>query len=480
VFIRLANDNEVLACAASGISYWRLLAPVLALGLVLTAGMLFLSNSVVPKFFRLAERTVERDMISLLVSQLNQQSHVTFDEHGLVIYADRATRFPPQPVEDSVLPMSQLIQLEGVAVGETDENGRIRQDTTARTATLMVFGDGENEDAWVRLNLENVIRYDPATNGLSRVDTLQSRPIRVPSVIRDNPKFLSAADLDRYEQEPERLDIVRDDVRRLTSSMATESLRQAFIQFRDRAVLQGPLPGERYVLSAPRVEEEDEYLRLSSTEHKPVRVAFYHDGRIDGPPVRTYTARSALVRVRTTALNAEPSIDLSLEDVQVAGGGDGVTVGNRRVLFRQLAWPRFMPEDLESRTAEQLLAEARDPTYAASGAVASAAMTLRNVLSEMRGSITAQRHERAASAVSCALLLLLGAVLSLRLRGQPTLVVYFWSFLLAIVTLIIINSGVNLFRGGEASLAVGMLVLWSGNLLLVFVLADAYRRVSRH
>ncbi|MEL7087760.1 MAG: LptF/LptG family permease, partial [Planctomycetota bacterium] len=118
VFIRLANDNEIVACSASGISYLRILAPVFGLGLVLTGGMLFLANSVVPSFYRLAERTVESDAITLLVTQLNQQRFVELKDQGLVIYADTATQFPPQQIEGSVLPMTQLIQLEGVAVGE--------------------------------------------------------------------------------------------------------------------------------------------------------------------------------------------------------------------------------------------------------------------------------------------------------------------------------------------------------------------------
>ena len=479
-FIRLANDNEVLACSASGISYLRVLAPVLAIGLILTGGMLFLANSVVPNFFRLAERTVESDVITLLVNQLNQQSHVELEDHGLVIYADRATQFPPQPVEDSVLPMSQLIQLEGVAVGETDDDGRIRQDTTAQTATLAVFGDGENEDAWVRLNLQNVVRYDPATNGLSRVDNLRSRPIRLPSVLRDNPKFLSAKDLDRYEREPERLDSIRDYLRQLTSAMATESLRQAFIEFKDRAVLHGPLPGDRYVVSAPAVAEQGEFLKLSGDASQPVRVQFFPDGRVDGQPARVYTADSALIRVRTNALSPEPSIDVHLENVEVSGGDDDLAVGNRQVMFRQLSWPQFLPEDVQDRPAGQLLLEADHPAYAASSAVDDAADRLRRGLQDLKASIVAQRHERAASAVSCALLLLLGAVLSLRLQGQSTLVVYFWSFMLAIVTLIIINSGVNIARGTDASLAAGMVVVWAGNALLLAVLIHSYRRVARH
>ena len=480
VFIRLANDNEILACSASGISYLRVLAPVLAMGVVVTGGMLYLANHVVPNFYRMAERTVESDVISLMVSQLNQQSFVEFKKQDLVIYADRATSFPPQQLEGSVLPMTDLIQLEGVAVGETDPDGRIRQDTTAQTATLMVFGNGEEDDAWVRLNLENVVRTDPATGLPSRVKSLRSRPIRVPSLLTDNPKFLSSQDLNLYEAEPERNKRVRAAIDELSSAMATESLRQALLRVEDYAVLHGVLPNDRYVVSAPQIREAGEVLQMTGREGEPVRVEFYANGNVDGTPARTYTADAADVRVRTNALSPEPTIDLTLHNVTVVGAASAPAVGNRHVAFRQLSWPRFLPEDLDQRRAQELLAEGEKPVYAESRAVRSERSQLRYALQDLRQSIIAQRHERAASAVSFALLLLLGAVLSIRLRGQATLVVYFWSFMLAIVTLIIINSGVNVAAGTDASVAAGMAVVWAGNGLLLAVLWASYRKMARH
>ncbi len=480
VFIRLANDNEILACSASGISYLRVLAPVLALGLGVTGGMLYLANQVVPNFYRMAERTVESDVISLMVGQLNQRSYVEFKKQDLVIYADRATQFPPQEVEGSVLPMTQLIQLEGVAVGETDADGRIRQDTTAQTATLMVFGSGEEDDAWVRLNLENVVRTDPATGLPSRVDSLRSRPIRLPSLLSDNPKFLSADALDLYEAEPERDKRVRNASRSLSSAMATESLRQAFIKVTDHAVLHGVLPGDRYVLTAPQIEEAGEVLQMVGTDQQPVVVEFYANGQIDGPAARTYTADAASIRVRTNALSPEPTIDLNLENVTVAGATAAPAVGNKHVGFRQLTWPGLRPEDPEERRPAELIQEAAKPIYRQSKAVRTDVRLLNETLLDLKQSITAQRHERAAAAVSFTLLLLLGSVLSIKLKGQSTLVVYFWSFMLAIVTLIIINSGVNVVAGTSASLAVGMAVVWAGNGLLLAVLWWSYRKMARH
>lgn len=480
VFIRLATDNEILACSASGISYLRILAPVLALGLVLTGGMLYLSNYVVPSFFRMAERTIQSDVISLLVSQLSQRQYFEFPGENIVVYADAANEFPPEPTPDSLLPMTQLVELKGVVVGETDGAGKILQDTTAKSAVLQVYGDQAREDSWGVFQLTNVVRYAPTTGVLMRLAFTEIGPLRLESPFSDDPKFLSAADLRRYEREPERFGDVSDGVQTLASAMATESLRNAFEVVKDRAVLHGALQGDRYVLSVPSVKEENDLLTLQSAPGRPIRVAFYDNGRTEGTPARLYEADAAFVRVKTTALSLEPTIDIELRDVTVTGPSGELAVGNTALQFRQLTWPEFLPADLQDRRARELLVEAGDDAYAASSAVGASVNALEDELLSLRRNIMGQRHERAAAAVSCSLLLLLGAVLSIRLKGQSPLVVYFWSFLLAIVTLIIINSGVNLAGDTPATLTLGMTVVWSGNALLLAVLLLGYRRLSRN
>jgi len=480
VFIRMAGDNEILACSASGISYLRVLAPVLALGLVLTGGMLFLANYVVPSFYRMAERTVQSDVISLLVGQLNQQQSFQFPGEDIVVYADSAVQFDPLPTPGSVLPMTQLVELQGVVVGETGPNGGILQDTTAKNAVLQIYGNSEAEDSWGVFQLTNVVRYAPTTGVLMRLAFTEIGPLKLESPFSDNPKFLSAKDLGRYEREPERFSNIRDRIQSLASAMATESLRKAFVVVKDRAVLHGALDGDRYVLSVPRVEEDGEMLRLSSQIDRPIRVEFFSNGQIDGTPARTYIADSAFVRVKTNALTLEPSIDIELRDVTVSGNTTAPAVGNKSLVFRQLSWPEFLPADLKERRAADLLVEAGSDAYGASPAVGSAVNLLEVSLFALKRNIIGQRHERAASAVSCSLLLLLGSVLSIRMKGQSPLVVYFWSFLLAIVTLIIISSGLNLAADTPRSVAVGMAVVWSGNALLLVVLTYSYLKLSRN
>ena len=50
-FHRMTSDNEFVAIAASGISYRKVLFPVILLGLILTGVMVFLTQSMIPKFW---------------------------------------------------------------------------------------------------------------------------------------------------------------------------------------------------------------------------------------------------------------------------------------------------------------------------------------------------------------------------------------------------------------------------------------------
>ncbi len=148
-----------------------------------------------------------------------------------------------------------------------------------------------------------------------------------------------------------------------------------------------------------------------------------------------------------------------------------------------LGWPSpiFEAERAEM-TLPALESLATSPTYADVTGVLRARATLSAELFELARRISFQHHRRAAAAVACTLLLLLGAILSILLRNQMPLVVFFWSFLLAITTIILINAGENVARGEAAGFGfvLGQAVTWSGIGVLSAVCGWAYRRVVRH
>jgi lipopolysaccharide export LptBFGC system permease protein LptF len=89
-------------------------------------------------------------------------------------------------------------------------------------------------------------------------------------------------------------------------------------------------------------------------------------------------------------------------------------------------------------------------------------------------------HERAASAVSCLLVLLMGAVLSIKLRDRMPLVIYFWVFLMALIAVVITNSGEKLAQSGSSNaMGMALLVIWLGNVILAVTLGLNFWKLSR-
>ena len=76
------------------------------------------------------------------------------------------------------------------------------------------------------------------------------------------------------------------------------------------------------------------------------------------------------------------------------------------------------------------------------------------------------------------LLLVLGATLAMWLRHSPPLVVYVWAFLPSVVDMILIASGDHAARAGQ--MTGGLLLMWSGNALLLGTLLYVYRRLARN
>lgn len=484
VFLRMASDNEIVACSASGLSYFSILLPVIGLGLALTMGMFYLSNFVIPTFYRAAAQTVETDLMTVLVSELNQNRPFTRLE-DTVLYADTAVQRDPPVLEDAPLQPSKLIELTGVAVGQLDEQGRLRSDTTAQRANVLLFY-GETQ-SWVTIRLRNVMYYDPAEGGLGFTELLDLPPVRLPSPFQDSPKFMSWPQLRELRNHPDRYHEVRIYKRELAQALAAERLRQELRgtlmhSERRQVTLAGARPNDRYTISAPVARVVDGTFALEGRDEEPVMIAY----RSPNLPDRRYEAASASLQVVPGEAEIEPSVRVALHQVRVYDARLPAQFSERPELeLPRMVWPRtLLPEDYEALSTNEVFVLADQALAAASNgrrapALARAARLLSDQITDLARKVFAQLHERAASAVACLLLLVLGAVLSLHLKGQMPLVVYFWSFLMAILTIILIHTGENMAGGSRFPMFMGLGVLWSGNVGLAVVAGWVYCRMAR-
>ncbi len=288
VFSRMAQDNEVLACSAGGISHRKLLTPVLLLGLVLAGVLYALSTTVVPRFYKAAESVVRSDVVSILAAKLNQREPYEIRPEGgksmYALFADSATLFQPEELPElAAIPggdlVRQVVQLRGVALGELDRKTRIPGPaSTAARATVYVSEVPGRDDSALSGVLRDVVRFDPATQDYLRVERVPLGPYVVPSPLSDDIKFFSGAELRRLAVEPERYDEVADAMDQLTSALATERLRREIEASGSTITLLGPIGGERFVLEAPGLEPVGTGLEAEAQPDRPVVVRRFAEG----------------------------------------------------------------------------------------------------------------------------------------------------------------------------------------------------------
>lgn len=474
VFTRMAADNEVLACSASGLSYARILAPVAALGLVLTMGLFYLSNFVVPGFYRMASQTLETDMMSIMVTQLNQNR--PFKEiPGYVLYADNAVQMPAPPETGA----TRFIQLTGVAVGELDELDRVRADSTAKIANILLFQD--DQGSRVTLKLLEAMRYRADVGELEYINSLPIGPETIPSLFDDDPKFRSWPELRQLDREPERYDEVREAKGELAREVAAAELRTSIREYlkanhgRDGVVLRGSL--QDYLIHSPSVRTVDGALRLESRPGRPVTIQY----PAEGPFQRRIEAESGSIEIDPGKRELQPSASIELRQVRIfrVPGTEPMT---ETPAYTQpgLGWPTpLIDEDIESQPLSALQSVA-GIHYGKSRNVDIAGKELEKSILKLGRKIISQLHERAASALTCLMLLVFGAVLAMQLKGHMPLVVFFWSFMLAIVSIIIINTGQNLASSTKVTVSAGLTVLWAGNVGMALAIFIVYRRLARN
>jgi len=101
-----------------------------------------------------------------------------------------------------------------------------------------------------------------------------------------------------------------------------------------------------------------------------------------------------------------------------------------------------------------------------------------NAIRLVRADIVARIVQRINQSLCGPLMILLGAVLAIRLRGSNPLQVYMLAFIPSIIDILLISGGEQMLRDGTSAL--GIFVATSGNIGIAVMIAIAYRRVARN
>lgn len=496
VFSRMASDNEVVVCATSGISYRSILLPVFVLGWMVAIGLYLLSSWVVPFFYREISLMVQQDVPSLVISQVQKGRPVQIPgREGYVLHADDADErllsdavTTPDPFETvgenavgdamPAVASNKVIMLRGVVLGLFDEVGKMRDLFAAEKADVYMYR--HQGRTFARIRLQNVMPYDPTTGNYGRVKKTQTLPLNVPNPIKDDLRFRTWNQLIDLTRHPEKY----DDVARRKFRLAARLAKQRHIQdmFKGLSnvgdaehVTLFAGSGNRYIISTPQVRRTKSGLQLTADASTPVRVQHYASGLY----TREIEAQSASIQVSVDGSSARIVTELELAEVTVKDMRlDGRVTQKRSRQISRLHGARAHLQPLLDESSQTLWERARH--HPDQKDVQDAATDLERMLRKLNCKISAQVHERLALSVASLMVLMLGAVLSMQFQGTTPLVVYFWSFLLALVVVFVTRSGENIASDPDYRFGLGLLVIWLGNITLFAVLMGVYLRLARN
>ncbi len=511
VFFRMCGDNEITACAVSGISYREILAPIFVLGLVLTLSMFFLSNWIVPKFWQLAAREVEQDVARMLIRQIQRGEVVRMDDW--IIYADYAQDgidIDPTTTDDKPVPQNRMLLL-GAAVGKTQSerrpilnsegepkknkegkviteyHTRLRADYTAERVWVDLFYDDLNDRAYATLSLNQVAMNNPESG---RLISLKHAPIKeqeVPSPFRQRPKYMSLTRLRNMAREPDMSPEIRYHKQVLVDALAS---RQLLIRL-EKQFQQQNVVGNLTDHADRTVQIRAETVRLLhdritlGTSKQTLRRGSEYGGRgievvttIDQAPKRIF-ARTAEISVDRHALDDEPRLRLTLFDTVVAGSGPTDQTAQRELQLPLLKYAQPIAQPLIERGAEEL-SEVASTFSRGAPEVHRHWKMLDHRIRDLRRHITSRLHERAAMAVMCLLVLLLGGIMSMLLRNQMPLAIFFWCFMPTVLAFVTVSSGQQMFESHDISSVLSTSMIWSGNGGLAVIIIGIYAKLRRN
>ncbi|HYD01338.1 MAG TPA: hypothetical protein VEB22_08940, partial [Phycisphaerales bacterium] len=161
-------------------------------------------------------------------------------------------------------------------------------------------------------------------------------------------------------------------------------------------------------------------------------------------------------------------------------GNEGDTPGVLSALSLQGLRPSSDPlPDLLRATPESLRTQAsfRVTEAKPDAPLARQVAHLQREVDETRREVRAKQHERVAVSLSCAVMVMLGAVMGMRLGTAPPLTVYLWSFLPALAGEVAIAGGqtVAAKMGG-----LGLGLLYGGVAAVAALTLVNYRLLTRH
>ncbi len=461
VYGRLAGDNELDACRASGISLLPLVYPGLILAIMVAIANLLLSFYVMPAFVQLAENSLKNDARQILFRNVQRRGYYPLPpDESYRIYADNAD------IRNNTL--------SGVVAVESADNGEIKKIITAETAKI-TFNPHEKFNE-VRITAHNTYQMGPDEDAGFSAEWL-SLTAEFGSLLGDNIKFKKIDEMKQIRRDPMLFDPVAKLARKVYSRFTAELLAQ---QLNDNFA-----SGEN---SSFRLYSDRRIVRLSAESciarnEKRLQLddaVITERPFLAGSPGRTLRCRRAFLDIEGDELAPTLTLDIRNATWQVAPGLQNIIA---RDIIRGLVMPaavtdKFRSDDILAEITPQATAAALNNRPAPQ--LAQMQNQLHREISETLAQIGAETQSRLVFGLGCITLIMIGIGLGIVFKDGHMLTAFAASAIPAMVFIACIMMGRNIAKNAQSTVLSGTMLMWAGLIVLTLLALELYRRLLKH
>ena len=474
VFHRMAQDNELSASHAGGVSHRTLLMPAVVSGLVLAVVVGLLSDQVIPRFLRTMEKMITEDVARLMVNRLGAGETVEFG--GNLIYADTVQRIDPSTMKTAT-GAEDVISLYRASFGRLGPDKKLEAGGTAERAFIVIYREGEEErgaGSIVRLVASNYNSWGDTFVAESTDQLVYD--FAVPGAFRDDPKFWSFVELAEIASDPKLMVKIANHHHRLalraaSLAMLAEVDRQ--LRTEGRATLT-TTQGETITIIGRGMGTVN-WLSRGLLPTKPGGEIVIERQRPGGAVTRTSAKRAFIDTLQLDELAATRVLGrIVLEEVTTSGVDEAAGRRKEQQITGVLA-PSDQTASLGALTYDELLERTGVGKEDTPPAIAEVhAQSVRSEMSLQR-EIVSKRHLRLAMSATCLVMVLLGAAMAMKLREALPLTVYLWAFFPALIAVLTISTAEQF---AHQSGWPGLVVMWGSVIGLLVYAGMTYKRVA--
>jgi len=472
VYGRFSQDNELLACRASGISTLNILTPALILGGAVTVASLLLSSFVTPQIAKTVEMAVKANVRSIAYQELRRKSGVRWQNKGWVVHADRVDE-----KEDKI---------EGLVVARPRGKNYEEIELLVAPKALMRFTERAG-DTWVTFYLVDAAVASTRTGQYSVAETsVPPYTVKIPSLAREDPSWYDWPKLVRTLGNPiesKEVQSVLNDIQLvLCYDMLAREISSAIQSGKSYSELSDHDGRNRYHIRAGSAEISSEgVVTLASGEtaagRVPVEISVLRDGRL----YQVISAETGTIEAKMSEVSMTSFVSIDLPDgADVRTISEGRMPPQRRQNWRmgQLPIPEYLVQKANTIGLDDVCTQARQLTRDES-IIKKIANLKDSMIGRLTKKIKAEMHMRAAYSLSCLLMVAMGAALGLMLRGGQVASAFAISVVPASVVIVMMMMGKQMARNDALPIVWGLLTIWLGVLGLLAANGMIYLHLSR-